>query len=61
MASPERLARMKVALSDTQSKVSSLLWDPAKNGAETSVLADFVRFIEARGAGPFGGFNHAAF
>ncbi len=61
MASPERLTRMKVALSDTQSKASSLLWDPSKNGVETSVLADFVRFIEARGAGPFGGFDHAAF
>ncbi|MGB4108111.1 MAG: acetoacetate--CoA ligase [Alphaproteobacteria bacterium] len=52
---------MNVALSDTQSKASTLLWDPAQNGAEESRLGDFVRFVEARGAGPFGGYDHAAF
>lgn len=52
---------MKIALSDTQSKAAALLWDPAKNGADMSRLADFARFAEARTGQSFGGFDQQAF
>ncbi len=38
-----------------------MLWDPAKNGAESSRLADFKRFIEARHGLDFGGYDFDAF
>ncbi len=52
---------MKIALSGKQSNDVPLLWDPARNGADSSRLADFVRFVEQREKQSFGGFDQKAY